>query len=80
MNLRLLLFSPFLPDMYGTFFTLLYDESIFVGRSRLRAGVQELRCDRISNQRGPPTMCIRKGEIRSTSRAGHFVASTFIET
>ena len=68
-------------------FSHLYDESIFVGRSRLRAGVQEVQptmralgCDRISNQRGPPTMCIRKGEIRSTSRAGHFVASTFIET
>ena len=47
---------------------LLYDESMFVGRSRLPADVQEmqhtmgaLRCDHISNQRGPQTMCIRRG-------------------
>ena len=52
--------------MYGTFFTLLYDELMFVGHSRLRAGVQEvqpnmgaLRGARIFNQRGPPTTCMR---------------------
>ena len=58
-----LLFSPFLPDMYGTSFTLLYDELMSGCHSRLRTGVQEvqptmgaLRGDRISNQRCPPTM------------------------
>jgi hypothetical protein len=44
---------------------LLYDESMFVGRSRLPADVQEMQHTmgalRCANQRGPPTMCIRRG-------------------